>query len=112
MKRALTILSVLAVVAVGGVAALYAQSGSQTIGPATMSTTAEQTVTFAVENMFCELCPVTVKTAMERVEGVKTVSVSFERMAAVVVFDPALATPEEIAAASTGVGYPAHATES
>ena len=112
MKRTWTILTVLAVVALGGVAALYAQSPTQTIGNAAQTATAEQTVTLAVENMFCALCPITVKTAMERVAGVKTVSVSFEEMAATVVFDPAVTTPEEIAAASTDVGYPAHPTES
>jgi len=112
MKRALTILTVLAVVASGGVAVMYALSPLQTTGVSAQTAATEQTVTLQVENMFCELCPLTVKTAMERVVGVKTVSVSFEEMAATVVFDPAIATPEAIAAASTNVGYPAHPIES
>ena len=44
---------------------------------------------------------------MKRVEGVKSVEVDFETKIATVVYDPAIATPAEIAAASTNVGYPA-----
>jgi periplasmic mercuric ion binding protein len=67
-----------------------------------------QTTVFAVENMTCELCPLTVKTAMERVPGVTLVVVDFDAKTATVSFDPAIATIEAIAEASTSVGYPAH----
>ena len=107
MKRRWTILTVLAVLALGGVAALTTLPGAQAQGNASQAIT-DQTVTLEIENMFCALCPLTVKTAMERVEGVKTVSVNFEEKVAIVVFDPAVTTPEEIASASTNVGYPAH----
>ena len=70
-------------------------------------TASEQTTTFAVENMTCALCPVTVKTAMERVVGVQSVKIDFDAKTATVVFDPSVTTPEAIAAASTNVGYPA-----
>ncbi len=109
MKRASAILVVLAVVAIGGVAAL---NTSPTTGNPAQASTAEQTVTFAVENMYCALCPVTVKTAMSRVAGVKDVSVSYETQSATVVFDPTIATLEMIAAASTNIGYPAQPTKS
>lgn len=69
---------------------------------------ATQSVVLAVENMTCELCPLTVKTAMERVPGVTSVMIDFEAKTATVVFDPATATIEAIAAASSNVGYPAH----
>ena len=111
MKRTWTILTVLAVVAFGGVAALTTLPGAQAQSNTAQAIT-DQTVTLEIENMFCALCPITVKTAMERVAGVKTVSVSFEEKAATVVFDPAVTTPEEIAAASTNIGYPAHTPES
>lgn len=68
---------------------------------------AAETLTFAVENMTCALCPVTVKTAMEAVPGVQAVAIDFEAKTATVTFDPATATPEAIAAASTNAGYPA-----
>ena len=78
---------------------------------AARSTTAEvaatQTTTFAVENMTCALCPVTVKSAMERVNGVRSVAIDFAARTATVVFDPAVTSIEAIAAASTNAGYPA-----
>jgi mercuric ion binding protein len=51
-----------------------------------------------------------VRKAMERVEGVKSVSVNFEAKTATVIFDPAIATPEKIGAAATNAGYPASPT--
>ncbi|MGE3720006.1 MAG: heavy-metal-associated domain-containing protein [Bauldia sp.] len=67
-----------------------------------------ESAVFAIENMYCELCPLTVKTAMERVPGVASVVVDFEAKTATVTFDPAVATVDAIAAASSGIGYPAH----
>ena len=42
------------------------------------TTAGSQSATFAIENMTCALCPVTVRNAMESVSGVKSVSVDFE----------------------------------
>ncbi len=67
----------------------------------------ERTVVFAIEKMTCAACPLTVRKAMQGVAGVKSVDVDFDAKTATVVFDPALATPEQIAAASTHAGYPA-----
>jgi len=67
----------------------------------------EQTRTFAIENMTCPLCPVTVHKAMTNVDGVKSVDVDFDAKTATVRFDPAVTTVEEIARASTNAGYPA-----
>ena len=66
-----------------------------------------QTKTFAIGNMTCPTCPITVKTAMSRVPGVKTVKIDFAAKTATVTYDPSVATPAKIAAASTGVGFPA-----
>jgi mercuric ion binding protein len=66
-----------------------------------------QTVTFGVENMTCATCPITVRLAMEAVEGVRSVEIDFETKTATVVFDPAIASPAAIGAASTNAGYPA-----
>ena len=63
--------------------------------------------TFAIENMTCAACPITVRTAMKRVAGVKSVDVDFKAKTATVAFDPDVATAEQIAAASTNAGYPA-----
>jgi mercuric ion binding protein len=66
-----------------------------------------QTATLSVENMTCASCPITVRLAMESVEGVRSAEVDFQTGSATVVFDPALTDPEAIAAASTNAGYPA-----
>jgi mercuric ion binding protein len=69
---------------------------------------ATKTIVLTVENMTCELCPLTVKTAMERVAGVISVVIDFDAKTATVTFDPAAVTIEAVAAASANVGYPAY----
>ena len=72
---------------------------------------AEQTVRMHVENMTCAACPLAVRTAIERVPGVKDVKVDLEGKTATVVFDDARATVGEIAEASRLAGFPASAQE-
>ena len=86
----------------GAMSPAHAQS---TAVPAASS----QSATFAIENMTCALCPVTVRKAMEGVSGVTSVSVDFENKTATVLFDPAVTDTATIAAASTNAGYPAAA---
>ena len=74
---------------------------------AAVQVAAAQTTTFAIENMTCALCPVTVKKAMESVAGVESVSVNFDAKTATVIFDPSVTSADAIAAASTNAGYPA-----
>lgn len=108
MKRPIIIAAgVLALSTVGilsaiAVSPLAAQS-------ATTQVAATQTATFAIQNMTCALCPVTVKSAMEHVRGVRSVRIDFDAKTATVVFDPSVTTLEAIAAASTNAGYPATA---
>ncbi len=78
---------------------------------ASAAAAAARTVTLAVENMTCALCPITVRTAIERVAGVKDVQVDIETKTAVVVFDDAEATDQDIAKASRQAGYPATVEE-
>lgn len=75
--------------------------------PEAQAAASERTVTFVVKKMTCAACPITVRAAIQKVEGVKAVSVDFNIGTATVVFDPAITTPEEISAASTNAGYPA-----
>jgi mercuric ion binding protein len=97
------------------VAAIFISAASLTVSsaPATAQavTASERTVVFAVENMTCALCPITVRKAMERVPGVASVTVDADAMTATVVYDPARASDDAIAAASAGAGYPAKVTE-
>lgn len=79
---------------------------SLVIGMATASE-ADETVSFDVEKMTCATCPIAVRKAMQRVDGVKEVEVSLENKSAVVTFDSNMTTAEEIGQASTDVGFPA-----
>lgn len=98
------------VIATGG--AFVLASGAVTFfggvsGPANAASAQTHTATFAVANMTCATCPITVKRAIKGVPGVQSVNVSFEKKTAVVVFDPSRVKPAAIAAASTSVGFPA-----
>jgi mercuric ion binding protein len=65
-----------------------------------------KTVTLDVQNMTCELCPVTVKKSLERVSGVSAVRVDFDKKTATVSYDPDKARPEALTRATTNAGYP------
>ena len=67
----------------------------------------DTTVKFSVEKMTCATCPIAVRKAMERVEGVKEVTVDFDSKTAIVTFDASMATASDIGTASTDVGFPA-----
>jgi mercuric ion binding protein len=106
MKRPLILSAALLAIAGFGVVAVT------TVSPVvarstTVQAAAAQTTTFAIQNMTCALCPVTVKKAMEGVKGVKSVSVDFDAKTATVVFDPSATNADAIAAVSTNAGYPA-----
>jgi mercuric ion binding protein len=108
MKRTPLIIAAVAFVVLAGVAVVNVLPDARAGNSAEVQTAAaEQTVTFAVENMTCAACPITVRKAMAKVEGVTSISVDFDAKTATVVFDPTVATPEQIGAASTNAGYPA-----
>ena len=105
IRHAIVFFSALAAVVGGpGLAGIATQAGAQQ--PAEQAA-AVRTVRFAVQNMTCALCPITVRTAMRRVQGVRSVTVDLDAGTATVEYDPALATLDAIAAASTDAGYPA-----
>jgi periplasmic mercuric ion binding protein len=62
---------------------------------------------FAIPNMTCPTCPITVKKAMQGVAGVRSVSVDLNTKTATVAFDASKANIAAIAAASTNAGFPA-----
>ncbi|MFN3566667.1 MAG: mercury resistance system periplasmic binding protein MerP [Burkholderiaceae bacterium] len=68
---------------------------------------AERTATLVVDNMTCAACPITVKKAMSKVDGVTKVEVSYDKREAVVRFDDAKTDVQAIAKASADAGYPA-----
>ena len=69
------------------------------------------TATFEVEKMTCATCPITVRKAIQRVEGVSEVHVDFESKSATVTYDSSTTTAQEIADASSNVGFPARIKE-
>ena len=67
---------------------------------------ATKTVTLTVPGMTCAACPITVKTALAKVDGVEKTEVSFEKREAVVTFDDAKTTVAALTKATAGAGYP------
>lgn len=65
-----------------------------------------RTVTLDVQNMTCELCPITVKKALEKVSGVSAVKVDFDKKTATVTYDADQSQPEALTGATTNAGYP------
>ena len=65
-----------------------------------------QTTTLAVENMTCGTCPIVVKKALQRVPGVTSTSVDFDKKTATVTFDPDKATSATLTQATTDAGFP------
>jgi len=63
--------------------------------------------TFNVEKMTCATCPITVRKAIQRVDGVKEVNVDIDSNTATVIYDPSLTDTKKIAASCSHVGFPA-----
>ncbi len=106
MKNSKFALLIAAALAVGGGVSAYVVANA----PAKAAAASEERIqTFAIENMTCATCPITVKKAMSGVDGVVSVNVDFGAKTATVVYDPSVTNSEWIAAASTNAGYPATA---
>lgn len=67
---------------------------------------ASKTVTLSVTGMTCATCPITVKKALNKVEGVEKIEVSFEKKEAVVTFDDAKTKVEALLEATKKAGLP------
>ncbi|WP_297185393.1 mercury resistance system periplasmic binding protein MerP [uncultured Porticoccus sp.] len=65
-----------------------------------------QTVTLSVPSMTCAACPLTVKAALNKVEGVSRAEVSYPEREAVVTFDDNLTSVKALTEATTKAGYP------
>ena len=65
-----------------------------------------QTVVLDVQNMNCELCPVTVKKALEKVPGVSQARIDFAKKTATVTFDSDKTSATALVRATTDAGYP------
>ena len=72
---------------------------------------ATRTVMLHVDNMYCEMCPLTVKKGLTKVDGVSAAQVSFEKKTATVTYDDAKTNVAALIAATTNAGYPSRVAQ-
>jgi mercuric ion binding protein len=101
MKKVAVVIAISAVL--GVLIAVTAKTRMMTDTPTLAAT---RTVTLSVPGMFCETCPITVKTALNKVEGVAKVEVHLEQKEAVVTFDDSRTQVESLLEATRNAGYP------
>ena len=77
--------------------------------PLTVFAAESQTVVLDVQNMTCELCPITVKKALDKVPGVAATKIDLAKKTATVKFDPERANMAALVKATTNAGYPSTA---
>jgi len=80
-------------------------------GMNTASATELKTITLSVEGMTCPVCPITVKKALKKVDGVTEASASFEGNGigwATVTYDADKTNVEALTEATEDAGYPSH----
>ena len=65
-----------------------------------------QSVILDVQNMTCAMCPITIRKALQGVEGVQSAKVDFDSKIANVIFDPKKTNIETLIKTTTNVGYP------
>ncbi|MBX3673244.1 MAG: mercury resistance system periplasmic binding protein MerP [Burkholderiales bacterium] len=75
------------------------------------ATAAVKTVTLSVPGMNCATCPITVKKALGKVDGVTRAEVNLEKRAAVVTFDDSRTSLEALTRATGDAGYPSTLVE-
>jgi len=98
MKTSVLILSLLA--SAGWTQALFAE--------ATMAQSKrQQTVTLDVQNMTCAMCTLTIKKALQKVDGIERVTVDYDSKTATVTFDGTKTDTTALIKAITEAGYPA-----
>jgi mercuric ion binding protein len=70
-----------------------------------------RTAVLDVQNMTCNLCPVTVKKSLEHVPGVSQARIDFEKKTATVTFDADKTSAAALVKATTDAGYPSTARQ-
>jgi len=72
---------------------------------------ATQTVSLSVPGMTCAACPITVKRALSKVEGVSKIEVNYANREVVVTFDDATTDANGLTQATEAAGYPSSIKE-
>jgi mercuric ion binding protein len=73
---------------------------------------APKTVTLSVPDMYCAICPITVKKALGEVAGVTKTEVNLEKREATVTFDDSRTNIDALTHATRDAGYPSTLAES
>ena len=68
---------------------------------------AQKTVTLSIPAMNCAACPVTVKAALTKLDGIGSVSSNLKKRQATVTFDDAKVNTARITQATKDAGFPA-----
>ena len=66
-----------------------------------------KTVKLEIEGMTCGSCAASITTAVKKIDGVRTVEISFEQKGGTVEFDPAKANEQAIVEAVNNAGFKA-----
>lgn len=99
--------TILAVVALGLSLVAINPSHARESNTITVAQSKIKTLTFDVANMTCKMCDITVRKAIEGVDGVKSVKVNYDKKLATVVLDTRVAKVSAIEKATLNTGYPA-----
>ena len=86
---------------------LFLVISSFTLVNANASGEVNHQATFNVDKMTCATCPITVRKAIEGVDGVKEVTVDYDSKTATVIYDSSLTDTKLIADSCSNVGFPA-----
>jgi mercuric ion binding protein len=76
------------------------------ISSSSLAVAATETVALNVQGMTCSSCPITVKKALMKVDGVHQVQTSLAKKEAIVTFDDSKVAPGKLIAATTNAGFP------
>jgi mercuric ion binding protein len=97
------IVGIVGALALGG--GVFAEQMSAPAHAAAATENVTKTALLHVEGMTCAACPVTVRMVLRKLAGVQDASVNRNEKRAVVQYDPAKVTPQQMADAVTKAGY-------
>lgn len=67
---------------------------------------AQKSVTLSIPSMDCAACPITVKQALVKLDGIKAVSSDLDKRQTTVTFDEAKVSPTQITETTKNAGFP------
>lgn len=67
---------------------------------------AQKSVTLSIPSMDCAACPITVKQALTKVDGVKAVTTNLDKRQTLVTYDDARVSPALITETTRNAGFP------